>query len=179
MKLLGLCGSLRAASTNHALLQAAAREVPAGVQLQVFEGLGAIPLFSPDADEAVPAPAPVAALRRAVAEAEGLVIACPEYAHGIPGAFKNALDWIVGSNEMTDKPTTFLAASVPPRGLLVREALIEVLGAMSARLVLDCCGAVPLMGKRPEEAARILAEAVHRQTLRASLEAFVGAIRVR
>jgi len=177
MKLLGLCGSLRAASTNHALLQAAAREVPAGLSFTVFEGLGAVPLFSPDANEVVPAPESVQALRRAVAEADGIVVACPEYAHGIPGAFKNALDWIVGSNEMTDKPVTLLAASLPPRGVLVREALVEVLGAMSARLILDCCAAVPLMGKRPEESERILAEAAHRETLRSCLERFATAIR--
>jgi NAD(P)H-dependent FMN reductase len=176
LNLLALSGSLRADSTNTALLQAAAREAPDGVICQVFEDLPDVPLFSPDRDATRPVPLAVASLREAVASADGLVIACPEYAHGIPGAFKNALDWIVGSNEMTDKPVMLLAASLPPRGLLLREALLEVLGAMSAR-VIDCGVAVPLIGRKPAECAALLANAATRASLRQSLGRFVTAIR--
>src|SRR4051812_32105445 len=93
MKLLALCGSLRAASINAALLRAFARVAPAGVEVSIFPSLGALALFSPDL-EADPPPA-VRALHAAVAEADGLVIASPEYAHGVSGTIKNALDWLV------------------------------------------------------------------------------------
>jgi NAD(P)H-dependent FMN reductase len=172
MRLLALPGSLRIDSTNAILLRAAAREAPAACICTVFEELADIPLFSPDR---VATPV-VTALREAIAAADGVMIACPEYAHSIPGAFKNALDWIVGSDEMTNKPVMLLAASLPPRGLLVREALLEVLGAMSAR-VFDCGLSVPLMGKQPDACAVIVSAADMRARLRDSLERFVAAIR--
>src|SRR3546814_9693304 len=98
MRLLALSCSLRAASTNTALLRAAAAAAPAGMTVEIYDGLGRLPVFNPDDDEG-PGPAPVAAFRRRLALADALLVACPEYAHGVPGGLKNALDWVVASGE--------------------------------------------------------------------------------
>jgi len=142
MKLLALCGSLRAASINAALLGAFARLVPVGVDVARFPSLGVLPLFDPDR-EADPPPA-VRSLHDAVAQADGLVIASPEYAHGVTGTMKNALDWLVGFEPFIHKPVAVLNAS--PRAHHADDALRETLRTMSAGLVGDTSFALPLLG---------------------------------
>jgi chromate reductase len=90
VRLLGIAGSLRRASLNRALLRALTGELPAGSSLELFEGLGTLPFFDPD-DKTEPAP--VVELKRAMAAADGLVIATPEYNYSLPGVLKNAIDW--------------------------------------------------------------------------------------
>src|SRR5262249_4229214 len=92
MRVLGISGSLRSDSHNTALLRAAAEHMPAGVELELWEGLRDVPPYDQD-DDVEPAPAAVTALRDAVAAADAVLIATPEYNHSIPGALKNALDW--------------------------------------------------------------------------------------
>lgn len=176
MAILAISGSLRAASTNSALLRAAAAVAPDGVTVTVFAGLdgrgvGGLPPFNPDDDgddeDGDPALPTVRAFRAALVAADAVVIACPEYAHGVPGALKNALDWVVASGEFVDKPTALLHAS--PRSAYARAALAEVLTVMSARLVGEASVTIPLMGKTPDEAAAILARDDHRAALRAAL----------
>ena len=96
--MLCLCGSLRRVSANRAALEAARELAPASLQLEIYPGMDALPLFCPDA-EVDPLPEPVLDLRAAVGRADALLVACPEYAHGIPGSFKNLLDWLVGALE--------------------------------------------------------------------------------
>ncbi len=132
-KVLCLCGSLRRVSANRAALEAARELAPASLRLEMYSGMGALPLFSPDA-EIDPLPPAVLDLRFAVGRADVLLIACPEYAHGIPGAFKNLLDWLVGALEFPGKPVLLLNTSA--RGShQAQEALMEVLRIMSARLL--------------------------------------------
>jgi chromate reductase len=88
--LLGVAGSLRTASYNRALLRAVAETTPEGVTLDIFDGLAAIPTFDPDSSAE---PEPVAAWKSAIAAADALVIATPEYNYSIPGVLKNAIDW--------------------------------------------------------------------------------------
>ena len=102
-RVLCLCGSLRRVSANRAALEAARTLAPASLRLDMYPGMGALPLFSPDA-ETDPLPQGVLGLRFAVGRADALLIACPEYAHGVPGGFKNLLDWLVGALEFPDKP---------------------------------------------------------------------------
>jgi chromate reductase len=97
MRILAISGSLRAASSNTALLRAAAALAPEGMEVVLYGGLGDLPHFNPDLEGA--APPAVIDLWARVREADGLLIACPEYAHGVPGAMKNALDWLVGGDE--------------------------------------------------------------------------------
>ena len=132
-RVLCLCGSLRRVSSNRAALEAARQLAPASLELAMYDGLATLPLFNPD-DERDPLPPSVLALREAVGQADALLIACPEYAHGVPGAFKNLLDWLVGSLEFPGKPVLLLNASA--RGSYhAQEALAEVLRTMSAELL--------------------------------------------
>src|SRR5262245_12108706 len=103
MKVLAIAGSLRTTSSNAALLRAAARVAPAGTELAYYDGLAALPHFSPDLD-VEPIPPPVAALRAQIGAVDALAICSPEYAHGMPGSLKNALDWLVSAFEPIDKP---------------------------------------------------------------------------
>jgi chromate reductase, NAD(P)H dehydrogenase (quinone) len=140
--ILGLCGSLRRASVNRALLRAAVRLAPPGMELRVYEGLGALPLFNPDLE--VELPPPVADLHRAVASANGLLIASPEYAHGVTGTIKNALDWLVAFEPFVGKPVAVLNAS--PRAHHADAALRETLHTMSAYLIEEASVSLPLLG---------------------------------
>jgi NAD(P)H-dependent FMN reductase len=133
--ILALCGSLRAESSNRTLLLAARDLAPAGIRVTLWERIGDLPHFNPDLDGPGAAlPEAVQALRDAVTQSAGVLISCPEYAHGIPGAFKNALDWLVSSPAMIDKPISLIygSATDAPHA---RAALEEVLRTMSARVV--------------------------------------------
>src|SRR5690242_9174445 len=101
MRLLAISGSLRAGSSNTAILQAARLVAPSDVELVLYEGLAELPAFNPDLDtvEGDRVPERVRELRALVGSADGLLICSPEYAHGIPGSLKNLLDWLVGSVE--------------------------------------------------------------------------------
>jgi chromate reductase, NAD(P)H dehydrogenase (quinone) len=116
MRILGISGSLRAGSFNTRLLRAAADLVP-GAELAIWDGLRAVPPFDED-DERDHAPAPVHALREAIAHADVILIATPEYNASLPGQLKNALDWAsrpYATNVLRGKPVAVIAAS-PTRG---------------------------------------------------------------
>ncbi|QEL13380.1 NADPH-dependent FMN reductase [Limnoglobus roseus] len=142
VQLLAVCGSLRAESSNVKLLQAAARLAPAGVEVVFFTELAVLPHFNPD-DESVGHPA-VKAWQAALTSAAGVLVCSPEYAHGIPGSLKNALDWVVGSGEFVGKPVALLNAS--PRSVHAAAQLHEVLKTMDARIVSSV--AVPVAGRK-------------------------------
>ena len=110
MQFLALSGSLRAASTNSALLQGLAAAARPPIHVSLYEGLAALPAFSPDREGDL-TPEPVLGFAACVAAADGLVISCPEYVHALPGAFKNALDWLVSRPELIGKPLALVHAS--------------------------------------------------------------------
>jgi len=173
MRFLAISGSLRAASTNTALLRAAARAAPLGIAVDIYDGLGRLPVFNPDDDDGA-GPAPVRDFRRRLQAADGLLIACPEYAHGVPGGLKNALDWVVASGELADKPAALLHAS--PRSAISRTALAEILVTMSVRLVDAATVTVPLLGLAPPELAAALAAAPAQAALRAAMTQLAAAV---
>jgi len=172
IRLLALSGSLRARSSNAALLGAAAMLAPAGVAIELFEGIGDLPHFNPDL-ESEALPPVVAAFRARIGAAEGLLISCPEYARGIPGSFKNALDWLVGSAELPGKPVALFNAS--PRASDAQAALRLVLATMSARLVEEAGLTLPLLAKGLEAQA-IAADAALAEAIRVALATFALAI---
>jgi len=133
MRVLAIPGSLRATSSNAALLRAARGVAPAGTEITLYDGLGGLPHFSPDLD-VEPSPPPVAALRAQIGAAEALAISSPEYAHGMPGALKNALDWLVSAAEPIDKPVLLISAS-PGGAAHAHAQLLEVLRTMSMRVI--------------------------------------------
>lgn len=141
---LALSGSLRAASYNTALLRACARLAPAGLHISLYEGLAGLPLFNPDLDEEPPMAA--RHLRERATRAEVVIIASPEYAHGVTGVIKNALDWLVGCEAFVDKPVVILNAS--PRSLHADPALRETVRMMSARLIEEACVTIPVQGSQ-------------------------------
>lgn len=131
MKLLGLCGSTRRQSTNKVLLEAFGAAAPEGVDWHLYDGVGGLPIFNPEDEARGLAPA-VAAFIDEMRAADGVVISAPEYAHGIPGGLKNALDWLVSDVYVPDKPVMLVHASV--RSLHSRVHLREVLKTMSLNL---------------------------------------------
>jgi chromate reductase len=138
MNILAISGSVRSNSSNAALLRAAAAMAPAGMTFEFYdEQIGKLPMFNPDLDGegAFPAPA-VAELRALLRDADGVMISSPEYAHGIPGALKNALDWIVSSGELEGKPVVVLVAS-PSGGEFAQASLVPTLEVMGAKLVVN------------------------------------------
>jgi NAD(P)H-dependent FMN reductase len=151
MRVLAISGSLRAASINSALLHAAARLAPPKMELVLFRDAGKLPLFNPDLESQLPAP--VVEMQRAVAGADALLIASPEYAHGVTGTIKNLLDWLVSYEPFVDKPVAVLNAS--PRARHADAALRETLKTMSAVIVEDACVAIPLLGAGLDENAMI------------------------
>lgn len=166
--LIALSGSLRAGSSNSALMEAAVRLAPAGLRVRVFAGIGELPHFNPDLD-ALPLPAPVAAWRAAVDAADGFLISCPEYARGIPGSFKNALDWLVSAPGVSDKPAALWNAS--PRAVVSQAALTTVLETMAAGVVAEAGVNVSLLGKS-WTVDELLADGEIRPVLEAALAAF-------
>ncbi len=136
LRILGICGSLQRSSGNLTLLQTAEKVAPAGTTLELYSGLRELPHFDPDIEKNGEAPAAVQELRRAVASADALLIASPEYGHSLPGSLKNAVDWLIGSGELEGKlVATTAAVPAAERGRLGLKALHDTLGAVSARLV--------------------------------------------
>jgi NAD(P)H-dependent FMN reductase len=131
-QLLTISGSLRDGSTNSTLLAAVARVAPSSVEVRPYTDLAALPAFSPDIDDS-PAPPAVARWRAALAAADAVLFSSPEYAHGVPGAFKNALDWVVGSGELVDKRVGLLSPSAMSH--YAHPQIVEILTTMSAVVV--------------------------------------------
>ena len=131
--ILAISGSLRRDSINTAALRAAAAAAARdGLVIRIDDSPRALPQFDPDL-EPFP-PESVLRFRQACAEASGVLLAVPEYTFGIPGAFKNALDWTVGSGSLYRKPVALLHVAPPGRGAQVREALAHVLRAHNAEV---------------------------------------------
>jgi NAD(P)H-dependent FMN reductase len=174
IRLLAISGSLRAASSNTTLLRAAASLAPDGVVIELYDGLGDLPHFNPDLEDA-PIPA-VLDFRARLREADGLLISSPEYAHGVPGVMKNALDWVVGSGELVYKPVALLNAS--PRSTHAQASLTETLTVMTAAVIEEASVDVPLAGRKLD-AGGIAADSTLSERLRAALDAMVLAIKAR
>lgn len=171
--LYALCGSQRRASSNRLLLQALRDNAPDGVVIEISEAIGDLPIFNPD-HEGRATPDSVIAFAEKVGAADGLIVACQEYAHGIPGGLKNALDWLVSREEVPGKPVMIAHAS--HRGDHVLAQLDEVLRTMSCRMVAEAFLRVPLLGKTAVEQRLVLEEATQRASLSAALTAFTQAI---
>jgi NAD(P)H-dependent FMN reductase len=170
-RFLAISGSLRRVSTNTALLRAMAANAPDSVAVELYDGLGDLPIFNPDREGGL-TPAVVDDLGRRVRDADGLIIACPEYAHGIPGGLKNLLDWLVSRDEIPDKPTMLLRAS--SRNDISHAALLEVLRTMSVAVMPDVGVHIHLISKSPEEIDAIFSEAERREELRSALSRFAS-----
>jgi chromate reductase, NAD(P)H dehydrogenase (quinone) len=154
MRVLAISGSLRSQSSNTTLLRAAAMLAAPGVEIAIYDRIGDLPHFNPDLDgEGAEPPPAVKDLRDRVDAAAAVIICSPEYAHGVPGSLKNALDWLVSVTVLSDKPVALVNAS--PRSLLAQAQLAETLRTMAARVISDASVTVPLSGKKLDEAGML------------------------
>jgi len=156
VRVLAISGSLRHASSNSALVRAAARLAPVGVEIEIYGELGEIPPFNPDLDTE-PAPAAVLRLRAALEASDAILISSPEYAHGVSGVLKNALDWVVSSGEIIYKPIALINASA--RATHAHAALRETLTTMSGRVISEASVTIPLEGAGWD--ANVIAQDAH------------------
>lgn len=131
INLLAISGSLRKSSSNGAVINTLAGMLPANARLVLYDGMAGLPHFDPGLDTDSP-PAAVTHLRQQIKEADGVLICTPEYAFGVPGSLKNALDWTVYSGEFVDKPVALITAS--SSGQHAHASLQLTLGAISAKL---------------------------------------------
>jgi len=138
MRVLGISGSLRSGSHNTSLLREAGRHMRDGVEYAIYDGLREIPPYDEDLD-AEGTPAAVADLKQAIAEADGVLFATPEYNSSIPGQLKNAIDWVsrpFASNPLRNKPVAVIGSSTGMFGAMWAQAeLRKVLAATGARVV--------------------------------------------
>lgn len=165
MKILGVSGSLRRDSYNTKLLRAAEELLPAGVEFELFDGLKAVPPYDED-DDVEPAPEAVAALRAAIAGADAVLVASPEYNASIPGQLKNALDWASrppATTVLRNKPVAVVGASASAFGAVWAQAeLRKVLATIGGRVV-DAEVAVGHAPTRFDEDGRLIDEAIREQ----------------
>jgi chromate reductase len=172
MKIVAISGSLRKNSGNTAVLRAAARLAPDGLQVRLFDGIANLPFFNPDLD-GDEVPAAVAAFRAMIDGSDGILISSPEYARGVAGVMKNALDWLVGSSEFPNKPVALINTS--PRATHALAALRLTLETMSAQIVEQACITLPLLGV-PNSEDDIVGSLQFAGPLRAAMDHFAAAI---
>ncbi len=148
LQLLLVSGSLRAGSTNTAVLETARTLVPHGVTTVLYGGMAGLPHFNPDDDrEGEAVPGAVAELRAQVAAADALLMCTPEYAGALPGALKNLLEWTVGDGGTYRKPVAWINASggaAPTGAGDAHDSLRKVLGYVDADIVDAACVRVPV-----------------------------------
>ena len=172
IRLLAISGSLRAVSFNTALLKAAQRLAPKDVDIVFYTDIGKLPFFNPDLEgNEVES---VIKFRALIKSVDGILIASPEYAHGVTGVMKNALDWVVSGEEFVGKPVALFNTS--PRASHAYAALKETITVMSARIVDEASITVALMGTKLD-ADGIVAHPKISQALQQSLIVFTQAIR--
>ena len=176
LRIIAVCGSLRAASKNRALLEAAQLLAPRGAEIALDWSLATLPHYNPDLDTLDGSSLPPAAVawRATVASASGLLISSPEYAHGLPGVLKNALDWLVSSTEFPGKPVALLGASA--LSMFAPAQLRETLVTMNARFVSEASVTIPVPGAGAS-AAEIAADPGLSAMLRGALAELVRVIR--
>ena len=172
IRIIAISGSLRSHSSNTTILKAAAMLAPGDVSISLYEGLGMLPHFNPDLEETED-PAALD-FRRRIRESAGVLISSPEYAHGVPGTLKNALDWIVGTGELVDKPVALINAS--PSSTYAYDSLSETITVMSARLVKNACVTLPFWNKALD-AAGIADHPELSALLRRALDELIRAIK--
>ncbi len=174
MRILGISGSLRRDSHNTALLRAAAELLPPGVELELFDGLKAIPPYDADEDAPELHGSAVQALKDAIERADAVLIATPEYNHSIPGVLKNALDWAsrpAGNSVLRGKPAAVVGASTGLFGAVWAQAEV--------RKVLVATGAVVVDRELPVMPAHLQFDEygnVHEEDLRGQLAEHVAAL---
>jgi chromate reductase, NAD(P)H dehydrogenase (quinone) len=171
LKILAVSGSLRQVSSNTALLKAAIALCPSNIEIKLYSRLNDLPHFNPDLEPTEPTS--VKDLRAQIKWADGLLISSPEYAHGVPGVLKNALDWLVSGEEFVGKAIALINGS--PRATHAQAALTEIVTTMAGQIVPEASITLALLGKNLD-AAGIIADPVLSGELQTAIVAFAKAI---
>jgi NAD(P)H-dependent FMN reductase len=178
MRILAICGSVRRHSTNRALLLAMQKQAPEGTNVAIFESILDLPHFNPDLDgedrDPEDRPDGVLRLRRDLAVSDAMLISTPEYAHGLPGSLKNALDWLVSSPVVIGKPVALIYGSSGEANH-AQEQLKEILTTMSAHVVPESIIAVQGVRSKVDETGSVMDPklALQMQNALNALEVFV------
>jgi len=147
IRILAISGSLRRSSSNTSLLRAVANLAPKGIEITLYDRLADLPHFNPDLEGSEPSA--VLDFRAQLKRSDGVLISSPEYAHGVPGVLKNALDWVVESGELVDKPAAMLNTSA--MATYAQASLKETITVMSGHVIAGASLTIPLQGKRLDE----------------------------
>lgn len=175
MRILAISGSLNATGTITTFVRAIASLAPADMEIMPYEGLADLPHFSPDRD-GDNTPAAVEQLRGLLRVADAVLICTPEYAYGMPGSLKNALDWTVSSGEFVNKPVAALSASpYPSGGERAHASLLLTLTALSATIADGAALTVPLV-RTKMGADGVVSDDATAQALRSVLDALARAV---
>jgi chromate reductase len=179
IRILLVSGSMRAGSSNSAVLRTVRELAPDGVETELYEKLATLPHFNPD-DDYDPLDPAVVAMRAAIAASAAVLFSTPEYAGAMPGSFKNLLDWTVGGSEIYGRPVAWINASglnSPTGGKDAHDSLRKVLGYTGAEIVEDACARVPIARKVVGEDG-VIADAEIRAQLAGAIDALVAHVRV-
>ena len=155
-------GSLRSGSSNHNILKFLGTLVPDNFNYTIYDSLATIPPFDPGLDNDTP-PQPVTKLRNLIANTNAAIICTPEYAFGVPGQLKNALDWLVSNGTLVDKPVALITAS--SSGEYAHPSLLRTLGALSANVIEEASLLAPFIRSKMDSEGNITDE-----DLKAALE---------
>lgn len=171
MKILAISGSARALSTNTALLKALETVAPSGIAMKTYAGLGGLPVFSPDL-EGDGSPRTVKHFMQCIEDSDGVLISSPEYARGIPGGLKNAIDWLVSGDLIVGKPIALVHAS--HRGDDMLAALRLVLSTISSRFNAELFLRFPFMKEAPDAIAEAIRQPGNRHLAESFLRQFAS-----
>jgi NAD(P)H-dependent FMN reductase len=167
LHILAISGSLRHQSANSLLLKALSLMAPPQVSFSFYEGLEDLPAFNPDKPQDVPA---VLHFRQLLAQAHAVIISTPEYAFGVPGVLKNALDWVVSTGEFNEKPIAAISASpLTSGGDKALESLLHTLTALGTVKDERSSLSIPIVKKKINESGTITDEETKKE-LQALLE---------
>lgn len=177
-RIVAISGSLRATSSNTALLKAARTLATEGVEVVLYERLAELPHFNPDLDDVEQGTAPpeVVDFRSQLDASDGILISSPEYAHGVPGVMKNAIDWVVSSGQVYEKPIALLNASMGATHAY--DSLTEILTTADADIVREASVRVGLPTNRIGEDG-IVSDPKLSGALRSAIVALTRAIEAR
>jgi chromate reductase, NAD(P)H dehydrogenase (quinone) len=169
-KILGISGSLRLNSSNMTILRVLTEFAGDDIAIEIYNGIGNLPHFNPEIDQDHDL-APVKDWRDHLKEADAVIICTPEYAHGVPGVLKNALDWIVSSGEFMQKPTAVISASPSPDGGdKANASLVQTLKMMLAKIPDAAILCIPAVSAKLDGQGNIV-DVETEQSLRSLLKA--------
>ncbi|MBP0725371.1 NAD(P)H-dependent oxidoreductase [Bacillus sp. RG28] len=174
-KIVAISGSIREGSSNTNILKALSAFIPEGIDYIIYNGIQDLPHFNPDIDRMKP-PAVVEDFRKTLDESHALIICTPEYAKGVPGVLKNALDWLVSSAELYKKPVAVITASPSiAGGDKAHESLLLTLGMLDVTIVKNGSLLVPTVGTKFTNDAKVSDENT-KQSLVALINSIVDEI---